>query len=134
MLKAYYIDLYLICTIAGFICECHSFVRCSNHFYVVLKLINPAKNELGRLSKFIIQAINKELRHKFNLNQWKNTEDVIDWFNSVNEKQLRKFAIFNIKDFYPTIKKSLLKQSLPSGHGCISETSHAASQRHLKEG
>ena len=36
-----------------------------------VQLINPAKNELGRLSKFIIQAVNKELRHKLNLSQWK---------------------------------------------------------------
>ena len=43
-----------------------------------VRLINPAKNELGRLSKFTIQAVNKELRHKFNLNQWKNTENIID--------------------------------------------------------
>ena len=56
--------------------------------------------------------MNKELRHKLNLNQWKNTEDVIDWFKSINEKQLCKFVIFDIKDFYPTIKESLLKQSL----------------------
>ena len=77
-----------------------------------VRLINPAKNELGRLSKFIIQAMNKELRHKFNLNQWKNTEDVIDWFKRINEKQLCKFVIFDIKDFYSSIKESLLKQSL----------------------
>ena len=46
------------------------------------------------------------------MNQWKNTEDVIDWFKSINEKQLCKFVTFYIKDFYPTIKESLLKQSL----------------------
>ena len=63
-------------------------------------LINPAKNELGRFSKFIIQALNKELRHKFNLKQWKNTEDVIVWFSSINEKQLCKFVIFDNKDLY----------------------------------
>ena len=77
-----------------------------------VRLVNPAKNELGRLSKFVIQAMNKELRYKFNLNQWKNTEDVIDWFKRINEKQLCKFVIFDIKDFYPSIKESLLKQSL----------------------
>ena len=75
-------------------------------------LTSPAKNELGRLSKFILQATNKEIRHKFNLDQWKNTEDVIDWFKSINEKQHCKFVIFDIKDFYPSIKESLLKQSL----------------------
>ena len=56
--------------------------------------------------------MNKELRHKFNLHQWKNTEDVIDWFESINEKQLCKFVIFDIKDFSPSMKESLLKQSL----------------------
>ena len=56
--------------------------------------------------------MNKELTHKFNLNQWKNTEDVIDWFKSINEEQLCKFVIFDIKDFYPSVKESLLKQSL----------------------
>ena len=77
-----------------------------------VRLINPVKNELGRLSKFILQAMNKELRRKFNLNQWKNTEDVIDWLKSINEKPLCKFVVFDIKDFYPSIKESLLKQSL----------------------
>ena len=76
-----------------------------------VRLINPAKNELERLTKFIIQAMNKKLRHKFNLNQWKNTKDVIYWFKRINEKHLCKFVIFDIKDFYPSIKESLLKQS-----------------------
>ena len=51
-----------------------------------VRLINPAKYELGRLSKLIIQAVNKELRHKLNLNQWKNTEDAIEWFRSIKDK------------------------------------------------
>ena len=75
-------------------------------------LINPAKNELGRLSKFIIQAANKELRHKLNINQWKNTEEVIDWFKSIKDKQHCKFVIFEIKDFYPSIKERLPIQFL----------------------
>ena len=49
-------------------------------------LRNPPKNKLGRLSKFIIQAVNKKVRHKFNLIQWQNIEDVIDWIKSINEK------------------------------------------------
>ena len=77
-----------------------------------MRLINPAKNELGRLRKVIIKAVNKEFRHKFSLNQWKNAGDVIDWFKSITKKQLYKFDIFVIKDFYLSIKESLLKQSL----------------------
>ena len=49
--------------------------------------------------------MNKERRHTLNINQWKNTEDVIDWFKSINEKQLCKFVIFDMKDFYPFIKE-----------------------------
>ena len=77
-----------------------------------VRLTNPAKNELGSLSKFIRQAVNKDLMNKLNLNQWKNTEDVIDWFKSLNDKQLCKFVIFDIKDFYPSMKESLHKPSL----------------------
>ena len=88
-----------------------------------VRLINPAKNELGRFSKFIIQAVNKELRHKINLNQWKNTEDVIDWFKSIKDKQRCRFVIFDIKDFYPSVKESLLKQSLDFAEKYIKVTS-----------
>ena len=86
-------------------------------------LINPAINELGRSSKFIIQAVNKQLRHKLNLNQWRNTKHVIDWFKSINDKQLCKFVIFDIKDHYPSIKESLLKQSLDFAEKYIKVTS-----------
>ena len=88
-----------------------------------VRLINPAKNELGRLSKFIIQAVNQELRHKLNMNQWKNTEDVIDWFKSIKDKQRCRFVIFDIKDFYPSVKESLLKQSLDFAEKYIKVTS-----------
>ena len=46
------------------------------------------------------------------MNQWKNTDDVIDQFKSIEDKQHCKFVIFDIKDFYTSIKESLLKQSL----------------------
>ena len=60
--------------------------------------------------------MNRELRHKLNMNQWKNTEDAIDCFKSINEKQFRKFVIFDMKDFYPSIKELLLKKTL-----CLAE-------------
>ena len=42
------------------------------------RLINPAKNELGRISKVIIENINKQLRTALKLNQWKSTTNVIE--------------------------------------------------------
>ena len=59
-----------------------------------VRLINPAKNELERFSRFIIQAVDKELRHKLNLNQWKNTEDFIDWFKSIKDKHIANVCYF----------------------------------------
>ena len=38
-----------------------------------IRLINAAKNELGRISKSILDKINKNLSQKFDLRQWKNT-------------------------------------------------------------
>ena len=98
------------------------------------RLINPAENKLGRLNKFITQAANKERRHKFNLNWWKNTEDVIDWFKNINENQLCKFVILDIKDFHPSIKESLLKQSLDFAEKYIKVSSEGkATFKHVRK-
>ena len=51
------------------------------------RLINPCKSELGKISKIILENINKTLIEKLNVNQWKNTETVINWFKSVEQNQ-----------------------------------------------
>ena len=76
------------------------------------RLLNPAKNELGRISKAILDKINLNLRNATKVNQWKNTSDVISWFKSIKNKQNCKFISFDIKDFYPTITKELLSKCL----------------------
>ena len=45
------------------------------------RLINPAKTDLGKISKQILERINKVVRDTSQLNQWKNTNEVITWFN-----------------------------------------------------
>ena len=50
------------------------------------RLINPAKTELGRVSKQIVERINDEIRSKTQLNQWKNSKSVIEWFNNIPNK------------------------------------------------
>ena len=76
------------------------------------RLINPAKNEIGRISKDILDNINTELRGILQLNQWKNTKDVITWFNGIQNKTRYKFVVFDIKEFYPSIKEALLVKAL----------------------
>ena len=48
-----------------------------------VRLIDPAKNELGKISKVILDKINLAIREHFSFNQWKNTQNVIDWFNEI---------------------------------------------------
>ena len=43
-------------------------------------LVNPAKNELGKVGKLIIEKINKKLISEIHFNQWKNTDSVFKSF------------------------------------------------------
>ena len=46
------------------------------------------------------------------INQWKNTVSAIKWLNSLKDKHLMKFAMFDIKYFYPSITQDLLNKAL----------------------
>ena len=76
------------------------------------RLINPAKNEIGRISKVILDKINKLLKQKLGVNQWKNTASVLNWFKAIRDKQSHTFVVFDVKDFYPSISESLLKEAI----------------------
>ena len=72
------------------------------------RLINPAKSELGKVSKVILDEINNKIRSILNVNQWKNSLSVIDWFRDINNKPNHTFLSFDIVEFYPSIAESLL--------------------------
>ena len=59
------------------------------------RLINPAKNELGRISKHILQKLNVTVKEKLKLEQWKSTSEVLQWFKLIDNKQQSKFMIFD---------------------------------------
>ena len=101
------------------------FVNGSNSCFITLKdhkpnflnnpkvrLLNPAKNELGRISKSILDRINTSLRNLIKVNQWKDPREVTEWFKNITNKLKHKFIVFDIKDFYPTITKDLLTKCL----------------------
>ena len=77
-----------------------------------VRLINPAKNELGRISKTILDNINMKLFQATKINQWKNTVSAIKWFNSLKDKHLMKLVMFDIKNFYSSIIQDLLNKAL----------------------
>ena len=76
------------------------------------RLINPAKSEMGLVSKQILEKINSQIRCSTNLNQWRNTAAVIDWFKNIPDKSNSKFIKFDIVDFYPSISEELLGKAL----------------------
>ena len=77
-----------------------------------VRLINPAENELERLGKTIVDNINKKLFEATKINQWKSTVTAIKCFNSLKDKHLMKFVMFDFKDFYPSITQELLAKIL----------------------
>ena len=52
------------------------------------RLMNPSKSDIGKISKNLLDKINKILILNTNVNQWKNTATVIDWFKNVPNKKL----------------------------------------------
>ena len=86
------------------------------------RLINPAKDESGRLSKSILNKINNKLRNATSLNQWKDTSEVIKWFSKTEENSKHTFIVFDIKDFYPSISKYLLQKALEFAKAKVSIT------------
>ena len=44
-----------------------------------VRLLNPAKNEVGRISKIFLSQINNEVKNKLLVNQWQSTLNVTDW-------------------------------------------------------
>ena len=76
------------------------------------RLINPAKNELGKVSKLIIEKVNQKLISELHFNQWKNTNSVLKWFIDISNKKDCSFIQLDIKEFYPSINKDTLTNAI----------------------
>ena len=81
-------------------------------YMVWTRLINPAKNDIGRISKQILDQINSKLCEILKVNEWKSTASIINWFKKIKSKSSHQFLMFDIKDFYPSIKEGLLIEAL----------------------
>ena len=76
------------------------------------RLINPAKSELGLISKHILDRINGRLLRTLDVRQWRDSSAVIEWFQSIREKQHCVFTCLDIVEFYPSISEKLLRDAL----------------------
>ena len=78
------------------------------------RLINPCKSELGKIIKIMLENINKTLIEQLNVNQRKNTESVIHWFKSIQQKPRCFFIQFDVIEFYPSITEKFLEEVIVS--------------------
>ena len=76
------------------------------------RLINPAKSSVCKISKQILETVNKKVRAITKLHQWTSTAQVIQWFRQVENKQRKKFFKYDIVDFYPSISQKLFNEAI----------------------
>ena len=83
------------------------------------RLLNPAKSEVGRISKLILQEINEKIKQLTEVNQWKNTSSVISWFKRIANKEKMRFLKFDIVNFYPSISEKLFNESIEFANSLV---------------
>ena len=76
------------------------------------RLINPAKTEMGLVSKNILDNLNRRVKACLGVTMWKNSAEVIDWFRRVERKDECSFLCFDIVEFYPSISEELLRKAI----------------------
>ena len=67
---------------------------------------------MGKVSKRILEQINIKIRNAIKVNQWRNTDDVIDWFINIPDKVSQYFTVFDITEFYPSISEKLFNTAI----------------------
>ena len=76
------------------------------------RLINPMKSNIGKISKQMLEEINKEILRKTNLRQLKNTEETITWFKNTRLKSRKQFIQIDIVDYYPSVTSELFYKAI----------------------
>ena len=79
---------------------------------VKCRLMNPAKTEMGMVSKKYLEKIIQDVKNATHMNQWQNTSSVISWFNQLQTDKKSRFVKFDIVEFYPSISEMLLDKAI----------------------
>ena len=90
------------------------FIRDKENFinHPKCRLINPAKSELGKVTKTFLDQINQKIRSSTSVSQWWDPEEVIEWFKKIPNKNNHTFISLNVVDFYPSITEDLLNKAI----------------------
>lgn len=76
------------------------------------RLINPTETELGLISQNIIKKITNNLLNTTSTNFWKDSSDNIKWVTNMRNKDKVTFIKFDIIDFYSSVIRDLLVNSI----------------------
>mgnify|MGYP006903939448 CR=1 FL=1 len=77
-----------------------------------VRLLNPAKSNVGKISKQILEAAVLNIRSTKQINQWANSKEVTAWFNNLDNKQNLTFFKFDVVSFYPSISETLFNDAI----------------------
>ena len=75
------------------------------------RLINPAKTNIGKISKQLLEQLNTDIRNATDLQQWRSTEDALQWFNNLDTSKDLTFLQLDIVDYYPSITEEMLDKA-----------------------
>ena len=72
--------------------ETEAYITIKDHkkdfpYKLSFRLLNPSKSDIDKISKNILDRINKLFIAFTHANQWKNTSSVIDWFKNIANKR-----------------------------------------------
>ena len=81
-------------------------------YKISCRLINPSKSDIGKLSKIIFDKINSDILSTVQLNQWKNSQEVVELFKNIWNKNNALFIVFDIESFYPSISHELFHKAI----------------------
>ena len=75
-------------------------------------MINPAKSDLGRVAKCLLENINSQVQAKTGALQWRSTGETLKWFRDLPRDEDLTFLKFDIEAFYPSITRTLLDKAM----------------------
>ena len=80
------------------------------------RLINPARNNLGKVAQQIIRSAVTSIKEKSGLNLWMGTSEVLDWYKT-NMHTGTLFIQYDIEAYYPKITEPLLDKAIDYARG-----------------
>ena len=88
-----------------------------NEGVVKCRLINPAKSDLGVVSKQILEKKINQIMEKTGLNSWQSTGEALCWFENLAEtrpgrSRKMRFLSYDIVGYYPAIKEKVLEKAI----------------------